>query len=178
VLVLATMLSFADGFVLTSLRGAIGAIERTQSPFSAWWHDSALVLPVFVVALAATLALARGRRSTRELSRRGPVLVAGLLLTGVSTLVGVGWVGLTSLRDYRLQTSLLDSRATLSAHLQSAGAHEHGGHLLTLAQAAHDKQATLATHLLGVEQAAVVLLVVNLVLVAWFAALRGGRLHT
>ena len=34
VLTLAVVLAYADGFWMTSLRGAVGAIERTQGPFA------------------------------------------------------------------------------------------------------------------------------------------------
>ena len=36
VLPLAVLMAYADGFWLTSLRGAVGAIERTQEPFATW----------------------------------------------------------------------------------------------------------------------------------------------
>ena len=33
---LAVVMAYATGFWLVSLRGAIGAIERTQEPFASW----------------------------------------------------------------------------------------------------------------------------------------------
>jgi hypothetical protein len=36
VLPLAVVLAYADGFWMLTLRGAIGAIERTQEPFAGW----------------------------------------------------------------------------------------------------------------------------------------------
>ena len=53
------VVAFADGFWLTSLRGAVGAIERTQSPFTTWWHESSLSLPIFVFAVLGALILAK-----------------------------------------------------------------------------------------------------------------------
>ena len=51
VAVLAVVMAAADGFILTSLQGAVGAIERAQGPFGSWLRDTALILPVFVVAI-------------------------------------------------------------------------------------------------------------------------------
>ena len=36
VVTLAAVLAYADGYWLISLRGAIGAIERTDHPFASW----------------------------------------------------------------------------------------------------------------------------------------------
>ncbi len=59
VLPLAVVLAFANGFWIIALRGAIGAIERTSAPFSAWWHESTLLVPVYVVAVLAAFLLAQ-----------------------------------------------------------------------------------------------------------------------
>ena len=42
VLPLAAVMAYADGFWMMSLRGAVGAIERTQEPFTSWWRESTL----------------------------------------------------------------------------------------------------------------------------------------
>ncbi len=178
VVLLAALLAFADGFWLTSLRGAIGAIERTQSPFASWWHDSALALPVFVVAVAVPLRSVRRRTSRADLGRGRVVLTTGLRVLASTTAVGVAWAVTTSVRDYQLQARLLGERATLHPDLANAAVHAHAGHALPLAQVVQERHATFALHVLGVEQAAGVLLVTNLLLVAWFAAVRGGRLDT
>ena len=170
VVLLAALLASADGFELTALRGAIGSVEHTQSPFTSWWHASAFMLPVFVAAVAVPLARVRHRTAAADLGRRSVVLVSGLLVAVTSTILAVLWAGATSLEDYLLQTRLLEERVSAHAGL---GAH---GHALTVAQSVHDRHATLATQVLGLEQAVVVLLVTNLLLVAWFALARGGRL--
>ena len=36
VLPFAVVMAYADGFWMTSLRGAVGAIERTDEPFTSW----------------------------------------------------------------------------------------------------------------------------------------------
>ena len=51
VFVLAIVMALADGFIVTSIQGAVGAIERAQGPFASWLRDAAIVLPVFVVAV-------------------------------------------------------------------------------------------------------------------------------
>src|ERR1700754_1878558 len=48
---LAVTLALADMFWLTSLQGAVGAIERSQGPFRSWLELTALVLPLFFGAV-------------------------------------------------------------------------------------------------------------------------------
>ena len=52
VFALAVLMAAVDGFILTSLQGAVGAIERAQGPFASWLRDTAIVLPLFVVAFS------------------------------------------------------------------------------------------------------------------------------
>jgi len=58
VLPVAVVLSFADGFWITSLRGAVGAIERTEAPAETWMRESALAVPLFVLAVLGAVTLA------------------------------------------------------------------------------------------------------------------------
>ena len=51
VFVLALLMAAVDGFIVTSIQGAVGAIQRSQSPFASWARDTAILLPVFVVAV-------------------------------------------------------------------------------------------------------------------------------
>ena len=53
VIPLAAMMAYADGFWMVSLRGAVGAIERTQEPFASWLRESTVLLPAFVLAVRA-----------------------------------------------------------------------------------------------------------------------------
>ena len=53
VIVLAVGMSFADGFWVVSLREAAGAAIRTGRPFASWLVDCTVVLPLFVLAVAA-----------------------------------------------------------------------------------------------------------------------------
>ena len=56
VLLLAVAMAYVDGFWTMSLRGAVGAIERTQTPFVSWLQESTLVLPLYVCAVLAAEA--------------------------------------------------------------------------------------------------------------------------
>src|SRR3954466_4153026 len=57
--VLAVLMALADAFVLTSIQGAVGAVERAQHPFTFWLVISAVTVPAFVLAVLGALALAR-----------------------------------------------------------------------------------------------------------------------
>ena len=67
----AILMAYADGFWMMTLRGAIGAIERTQEPFTGWWRESTLVLPLYVLAVLGALLLAM-RCSAPYCHRCGP----------------------------------------------------------------------------------------------------------
>src|SRR6478735_9023548 len=58
VLLLAAVMAFADGFWMLSMRGATGAIERSDGAFTSWWRESIVGLPVFVVAVLGAMLLA------------------------------------------------------------------------------------------------------------------------
>ena len=60
VLPLAALMAYADGFWVMSLREAVGAIERTDSPFQLAARVDP-VLPVFVVAVLAATSMALHR---------------------------------------------------------------------------------------------------------------------
>ncbi len=42
VLPLAVAMAYVSGFWIISMRGSVGAIERTQTPFASWWRGSTL----------------------------------------------------------------------------------------------------------------------------------------
>jgi hypothetical protein len=159
---LAVVLAFADGFWITSLRGAVGAIERTQGPFAAWLHESILALPAFAFAVIAALTLA--------LHLFGPVLrtsravvTTALLIAAAGTMVGIAELAASSAYDYHLQ----------SRQLQLMDSMRQSNVGSSLAQ---QQQATLGLQVHAVAYGAVILLATNLVLVGWVVAMRGGRL--
>ena len=163
VLPLAVVMAYADGFWMTSLRGAAGAIERTQGPFASWLRESTLILPLFVFAVLGAVTLA--------LHLFGPVLGSSrrllatlLLVVAAGTLVGIAALAASSAYDYHLQSDqlqLMDSMRTTNA-----------ANLLTLQQ-----NATLWLQVRAVAYGSGILLVTNLVAVGWVVALKGGRLH-
>ena len=86
VLPVAVVMAYANGFWLTSLRGAVGAIERTQGPFASWLRESTLALPayVFVVLGALTVAL----RLFGSTPRRLRLALTALMVVAAGTVAG------------------------------------------------------------------------------------------
>jgi hypothetical protein len=160
VVAMALVMAYADGFWLTSLRGAVGAIERTQSPFASWLRESTIVLPVFVLAVLGALTLAL-RWFGPELGTRRAIAATVLLIVAAGTVVGLAAIVASSAYDYRLQSAQL--------HMMGSMGSSHGG----LAQELH---ATFALHVHAVTYISRWLLLTNLVLVAWLLAMWGGRL--
>jgi hypothetical protein len=159
---LAVVLSFADGFWMTSLRGAVGAIERTQSPFTSWLRESTLVLPVFLFAVLGALTL--GLRLFGPVLRRPrTVLATALLVVVAGTLAGLAETVASAVYDYHLQTNQLRMMDAMHAICTNS----------CLAQA---QQSTLALQVRGVLYISRWLVLTNLVLVGWMVALRGGVL--
>ena len=162
VLTFAAVLAVADWFWVISLRGAVGAIERTRDPFISWVQGSALLLPLFAFAVLGALALAV-RRFGPELGRPRAVLVTGLFIAVACTLAGLGALLVSGAYDYRLQIEQL-------AHLAPMGVQCEG----SCVEAQRD--ATLVLQLKALGAGAGILLVTNLLLVGWMVAVRGGRL--
>ena len=162
VLPLAIVLAFADGFWLTSLRGAVGAIERTQSPFTDWWRGSIVVVPFFVVAVLGAMTLAL-RWFGPTLRKPSTVVATVLLIVAAGTVVGIAEMVASSAYDYHLQSIQLRTMNAMGSLCNTN----------CLAQQQHD---TLAVHVRGVLCVSRWLLLTNLVLVSWLVAMRGGRL--
>jgi hypothetical protein len=165
VVLLAVVLAYADGFWLTSLQGAVGAIERTQGPFATWLRESTVVLPVYVLAVLAVLTLAL-RWFGPVLAKPKTVVATALLVVVAGTVVGLAATVASSAYDYHLQSAQL--------HLMQSMSSMHGRcNASCLAQELHD---TLAIHVRGVVLISRWLLLTNLALVAWLVAMWGGRL--
>ncbi len=162
----AVTLALANAFVIVAVQGAIGAIERAQSPFTSWLRLAAILVPVF--ALAVTLALARADRR----GRRTATIV--LLVAAVSAAVGIVVLIISTAYDYHLQSQLLAKSSSLHTHLIGASgatnsAYDDGAW-------SPEQRDTLLTDVRGAGLGGVVLLAGNLFLVAWVTALRGGQL--
>jgi hypothetical protein len=182
VVALAAVMAYADGFWLTSLQGAVGAIERSQDPFNQWLRGSTLMIPVFAVAVL--WAMSRAHR------RFGPVLrgpraiaAAALLIAVAGSVVGLGQLVASSAYDYQLQSKLIATGAVLHEHVAptatpaeaAAESHSHGQGNCT--GTCEQRRATLAAHLTGVAYTTPLIAGSNLLLVGWVIALRGGRLE-
>lgn len=159
VISLAATLAYADGFWTTSLRGAVGAIERTQSPFSSWLWESTLTVPMFAAAVLGALTLALRWFGPGPLRWRSWIAVT-LLIVAAGTLAGVVELAVSEGYDYRLQVR----------HLVAMSDTCTGACLAT------QQQATLDLQLKALGYGTLLLLVSNLVLVLWVLALAGGRL--
>jgi hypothetical protein len=168
VVALAVLMDAADTFWLTSIQGAVGAIERAQTPFASWVRTSALLLPLFLLAVLSALALAR--RSFRPpLRTTRTVVAAALLVVAAGTVVGTAELAVSAVYDYKVQSRHLEQ-----VHATHPGAlHEHGGCTGLCAA----KRATLQVDARAVSYGSAGILATNLLLVAWVIALRGGRLE-
>ena len=170
VAVLAVGMSFADSFWIVSLREAAGAAIRTGRPFASWLVDSTVVLPLFVGAVVAALAIAYRRYGTAP---RGRKIVATGLLVALAGAVAALVVAVSSAGyDYYLQAGQAD---------QVASSHSHGSGQIspfdpTCTGACAIDQTTLAVHAKGLAFLVPVLLTTNVLLVGWTVALLGGRL--
>lgn len=177
----AALMAYADGFLLISLEGAVGAIGRTQHPFASWLLDSTLLLPAFAVAVAGALALARRRVGPALLGARR-VLATAALVAAAGTAVGVAAIVSDSVYDFRVQAA--QQQATAAAHDHSGGAAHDQAHS---GEASHDHaacaglchalQETRAVHVRADGLAAGLVLAANVAVVGWGVALCGGRLQ-
>jgi hypothetical protein len=151
-------MAYADGFVLTVVQGAVGAIERTGAPFATWLTISTLLVPAFVLAVWGGLLISR-RRLGRLRGRAWGVLVTVLVVAAAGTLAGTAALLVSTAYDYHLQSRLLQTL--------TATGHVHGSNTLS---------DTLSADLRGARLAGQLLVLVNVVLVGWVTAMRGGRL--
>jgi hypothetical protein len=164
-------------FWMVSLEGSVGFVGRFDSPFADWVRHSLLMLPVYLAAVALTLAVVR-RRTFGRTARRATA--TGILaLTLVTTVVGFADVAVNSAYDYHRQSIQLQN--VKSTHFTAPI--ELPGQVSTQATAdgscdvlCQQLRQTLSTHLKALSYVAVVLLASNLFLVGWVVAARGGRL--
>lgn len=183
--VLGAAVAFADGFWVTSLRGAVGAIQRVQSPFSSWLVQSLLMTPLFALAIAGALVVARRRFGATPRGTRAALVTAALVVVAGS-LVGVGQVAATSVYDYRLQSRMLRAQAAVHNRVTPVvvGSEAPADTAATPATGpglagtdcdvtCHRQRETLRVHIKAIGYSTVVILLTNLVLVGWAVAWRG-----
>jgi hypothetical protein len=161
VLSFGVLLAYADGFWTTTLREAVGSIERTSAPFSAWLRESTLLVPLFTLAVLAALTLARRRYGA--VLRGRSLIVGAALVVAAATLAGVAELAISSWFDYRLQLAGLDRMGTMGG--RCVGECLEG-----------QRDATLLLQSKSVAYGTVILLVSNILFVGWALAFTGGRL--
>jgi hypothetical protein len=164
---LAVVLAYGDGFWLISLRGAAGAIERTQDPFATWVRESTLALPFFGIAVLGALMLAA--RWFGPVLHTKTVLATALLVVAAGTLVSVAGLAASSAYDYHLQAS----QVMLMDSMRMVGSTTSMGSMGSTALQQHSAFVLQAR---AVGYGSGILLITNLVLVGWVVAMRGGRL--
>ena len=162
VLGFAVVLAAADWFWVISLRGAVGAIERTREPFISWVQGSVMLAPLFAFAVLGALALAYSRFGP-VLPRTRSVIAAGLLVVAAVTLAGMGALIVSGSYDLRLQLLQLDRMMPMGVDCVDS-----------CVTTRRDATLTLQLKAFGVGSA--ILLVTNLLVVGWLIAVRGGRL--
>ncbi|MFF2315150.1 hypothetical protein ACFVTE_02660 [Arthrobacter sp. NPDC058097] len=159
VIPLAAMMAFADGFWMVSLRGAVGAIERTQEPFLSWLRESTVLLPVFVLAVIAAVTLSM-RWFGPVLAGKKAFFTTALLIAAAGTLAGALTLAASQAWDYVLQHDLM-------SHLHHSNSAQSVDQL---------DQSSLGLQLAAFGYGVGLLLVSNLVVTGWTVAIRGGRL--
>ncbi|HET7476452.1 MAG TPA: hypothetical protein VFJ97_10595 [Dermatophilaceae bacterium] len=160
---MAVVLTLADNFWVISARNAVGAVERIQEPFTSYWRESTVVLPLFVLAVLGALTLAL-RQFGQSLRGPKPVSVAALMIVVAATAVAIAQIAVSAVEDYRLQSDQLIMMGIM-----------HGVCTGTcLVQAQH---ATLLAHLRAIGYVGGLLLATNLVVVSWMVMMWGGRLR-
>ncbi len=194
VALLTIVLAYADGAVITVIKGATGSIARVQSPFSSWLIDSTVLVPVFLLAVLLAFRIAH-RRIGSELRSPKRVLAAGLLIGLIGSVAGIAALVASGGYDYYLQSNELQATGPTHDHdaglpgangLTGTGA--AGTAAPTAAAAGHthtdceevcqEIQQTLSGDVQAIGIGGPIILGVNLVLVGWLLAMLGGRLST
>ena len=173
IILFAVVISYVNGFWVTSLQITVGSLERSAPPFGRWLRDSTIMLPLYTAGILVAVLLARRwfGRSKRTLVR---AVGAGVLIVAVCTLVGIVEVANSAAYDYQLQkehVDLLDG-FNHTQHDASSTAAQTDDCVGTCAA----KQATLRLHVRAGTQASALMLITNTFLVAWLFAVGGDRL--
>jgi hypothetical protein len=179
VFVLAIVMAAADGFIVTSLQGAVGAIERAQGPFVSWLRDTAIILPVFVVAVMWAFTRAHRKHGLTSPAMRSwrRVVATALLIVAAGTAVGIAETTVSAALDYRLQSQLLEKTAGLHNHtIGGVDGSPTANQAYTDSNWSPEQRQTMALDVKAVGYGSALILATNVVLVGWIVALRGGRL--
>lgn len=183
IILFAAVVSFVNGFWITSLQGAVGALERSEPPLQRWLRDSTVMLPLYAAGVLVAVLLARRwfGRSQRAVVRGAGV---GLLIIVVCTLVGIAEVANSAAHDYRLQTQHIDLVHDLNHTGTPESATTESGTAASAVATSNDacvgvcaaKESTLELHVRAVTRASALMLITNVLLVGWLFAIGGDRL--
>jgi hypothetical protein len=177
VFALAVLMAAVDGFILTSLQGAVGAIERSQGPFASWARDTAIILPVFVVAVMWAFTRAHRKHGLTSAAMRSwrRVVATALLVVAAGTAVGIAETTVSAAIDYRLQSQLLQRMSVTHNHAGSTGGLAPDSAYADRGWTPEQRD-TMALDVKAVGYGSAMILGANLIVVGWVVALRGGRL--
>jgi prolipoprotein diacylglyceryltransferase len=160
---MAGLLAVTDSFVVRVVQGAVGSIERSGDSFRSWMVTSAWTMPIFVLAVLGALAVAR-RRFGPALHTPKNVVMTALMIAFAGAVLGAALVVTNTAYDYHLQSQ--EIRSTTAHH----GLAHHGlGVDEQLAQ-------TLSADEAGARYGSRLIVIADVVIVAWVTAMRGGRL--
>lgn len=184
--VLASILAYTNGFWLTALLGATGAIERTGEPFSYWLAGSALIIPLMLPAILAARRLSAGRFAGSRVGR----LATALLVVGISSGLGIALAAASAAYDYSFQKQHLGhiyNRTGLPSGAEQAGFAAAPSLPFTLYcdlrgttvsnPTAQMEYATLMVHVRALGLISILLVLNNLLVVSTVLALRGSWLQ-
>jgi len=161
VLIPAAVLCAVDTFWAVVLRGAVGAVGRGQEPYLAWARGSLLLLPLFTLAVLAALGICARRFGARPRGALRLWATTGLTVVA-ATLAGSVLPAVDTVYDALLEN---DQAAMMGSMAK----------LCTGSCLAHEQASTWSLQLRGLGLCALLMLVTNVVLVAWMLALAGGR---
>ena len=73
IILFAVVISYVNGFWVTTLQGAVGSLERSEPPFQRWLRDSSIMVVLYTAAVLVAVLLARRwfGRNPRALVRGG-----------------------------------------------------------------------------------------------------------
>jgi hypothetical protein len=169
VAVLAVVMAFADGFVLTAIQGAVGAVGSAQDPVAYWLWSSIALAPVFALAVLAAIRCARRLFGP---ALRSPLRVVGaaLLIAVAGSAVGTAGLAVSAAYDYDQQSGMAPMQMAPPPALPGAPADACSG-------ACAAERAQSDVHQKAMRLGSALDVGVNVVLVGWIVAIRGGRLE-
>lgn len=182
--IVALVISYADGFWLVAIQGAVGAIERTESPFNRWLRDSTLLLPLIMLGVLGGLLWARGWFERSQWKPAG-LGITVLLVAIVSGSVGIAAIAANSLYDLSFQTKhqeLLHSFGTITQpgtvnlNLRTPETVASTENTAIGSAVVQMELATIMVHVRALGYASVLILTTNLVIVTALLAALNDRL--